>query len=122
MGKDLQKKNIASRKNQSEPRTSRGLRIFVWCVDLFMLLLVGVAIYVVIVFLQMPSLDAILHETRPATIIILDQDGNEIRASNRIMGTPVSVESLPPHVWQSIIAIEDKRFFEHGRQEYIFIA
>ena len=82
MGKDLQKKNIASRKNQSEPRTSRGLRIFVWCVDLFMLLLVGVAIYVVIVFLQMPSLDAILHETRPATIIILDQDGNEIRASN----------------------------------------
>ena len=122
MGKDLQKKNIASRKNQSEPRTSRGLRIFVWCVDLFMLLLVGVAIYVVIVFLQMPSLDAILHETRPATIIILDQDGNEIRASNRIMGTPVSVESLPPHVWQSIIAIEDKRFFEHGPIEFRAIA
>ena len=93
---------------------SRGLRIFVWCVDLFMLALVGVAIYVVIIFLQMPSLDAILHETRPAAVIFLDRNGNEIRASNRIMGTPVSVETLPPHVWQSIVAIEDKRFFEHG--------
>ena len=62
----------------------------------------------------MPSLDAILHETRPAAVVFLDKDGNELRASNRIMGTPVSVETLPPYVWQAIVAIEDKRFFEHG--------
>lgn len=81
------------------------------------LVLVGVAsvaIYLTIIFLQMPSLDAILHETRPAAVIFLDQDGNEIRSAGRIMGTPVSVETLPPHVWQAIVAIEDKRFFEHG--------
>lgn len=93
---------------------SRALRLFVWCVDLFLLALVAVAIYVVIIFLQMPSLDAILHETRPAAIVFLDKDGTEIRSSNRIMGTPVSVETLPPYVWQAIVAIEDKRFFEHG--------
>lgn len=95
-------------------RPSRWVRVLVWCIDLFMLALVGVAIYVVIIFLQMPSLDAILHETRPAAVIFMDADGNEIRASNRIMGAPVSVETLPPHVWQAIVAIEDKRFFEHG--------
>lgn len=81
------------------------------------LVLVGVAsvaIYLTIIFLQMPSLDAILHETRPAAVIFLDKDGNEIRSAGRIMGTPVSVETLPPHVWQAIVAIEDKRFFEHG--------
>ncbi len=87
-----------------------------------MLVLVGVAIYVVIVFLQMPSLDAILHETRPAAIVFLDKNGNEIRSSNRIMGTPVSVDTLPPHVWQAIVAIEDKRFFEHGPVEFRAIA
>ena len=108
-------------KHQS-PKTSRGLRVFVWCVDLFMLCLVGVAIYVVIIFLQMPSLDAILHETRPAAIVFLDKDGNELRSSNRIMGVPVSVETLPPHVWQAIVAIEDKRFFEHGPVEFRAIA
>ncbi len=102
-----------SRKKQ-RPGPSRWVRVLVWCIDLFMLALVGVAIYVVIIFLQMPSLDAILHETRPAAVIFMDADGNEIRASNRIMGAPVSVETLPPHVWQAIVAIEDKRFFEHG--------
>ena len=113
-GEQLQNKRNASRTQTNERRTSRGLRIFVWCVDLFLLALTGVAIYVVVIFLQMPSLDAILHETRPAAVIFLDKNGNEIRASNRIMGTPVSVETLPPYVWQSIVAIEDKRFFEHG--------
>ncbi|MCQ2599545.1 MAG: PBP1A family penicillin-binding protein, partial [Alphaproteobacteria bacterium] len=58
--------------------------------------------------------DTVLHETRQPAIIFLDKNGNEIRSSNRIMGTPVSVNTLPPHVWQAIIAIEDKRFFLHG--------
>lgn len=102
------------KKAEEKKRPSLKLRLFVWCIDLFMLALVAVAVYVVIVFLQMPSLDAILHETRPATVVFLDKDGNELRASNRIMGTPVSVETLPPYVWQAIVAIEDKRFFEHG--------
>ncbi len=108
-----------ARKNEPEitddaPRTSWRWRILVWCFNLCLLGLVAIAGYVAIVFLQMPSLDAILHETRPAAVVFLDKDGNEIRAANRIMGTPVSVDTLPPHVWQSIVAIEDKRFFQHG--------
>ncbi len=96
------------------PRPTLARRVFVWSFNLCLLGLIAVAGYVAIVFLQMPSLDAILHETRPAAVVFLDQNGNEIRAANRIMGTPVSVDTLPPHVWQSIVAIEDKRFFSHG--------
>lgn len=96
------------------PRPRLRRRVLVWMLNLFMLAVAGVAVYVLIVFLQMPSLDAILHETRPAAIVFLDKNGTEIRSSNRIMGTPVSVETLPPYVWQAIVAIEDKRFFEHG--------
>ena len=102
-------------KDPNKERTSSWrVRVLVWLLDLMLLLGVATATYVLIVFLQMPSLDAILHETRPAAIIFLDKNGHEIRASNRIMGTPVSVDTLPPYVWQAIIAIEDKRFFEHG--------
>ncbi len=96
------------------PRPSWRWRIFVWCFNLCLLGAVAVTGYVAVIFLQMPSLDAILHETRPAAVVFLDKDGDEIRSSNRIMGTPVSVDTLPPHVWQSIVAIEDKRFFQHG--------
>ena len=115
--------DVHSRDKKNQQRApSRWVRLLVWCIDLFMLCLVGVAIYVVVIFLQMPSLDAILHETRPAAIVFLDKDGNELRSSNRIMGVPVSVETLPPHVWQAIVAIEDKRFFEHGPIEIRAIA
>ncbi|MDE6250776.1 MAG: transglycosylase domain-containing protein [Alphaproteobacteria bacterium] len=102
------------KESQKERTSSWRVRVLVWLLDLMLLLGVATAAYVLIVFLQMPSLDSILHETRPAAIIFLDKNGHEIRASNRIMGTPVSVDTLPPYVWQAIIAIEDKRFFDHG--------
>ena len=97
-----------------KPRPSWRWRFFVWLINLGLLCMVAVATYIAVIFLQMPSLDAILHETRPAAVIFLDKNGNEIRSAGRIMGTPVSVDTLPPHVWQAIVAIEDKRFFEHG--------
>ena len=89
-------------------------RLCVYLFNLFLICAIFVAGYVAVIYLRMPSLDAILHETRPAAVMFMDDSGNEIRSSNRIMGTPVSVESLPPYVWQSIVAIEDKRFFNHG--------
>lgn len=100
--------------DQDKVKPSLRRRLLVWCFNLFLLSGVAVLAYVSIIYMRMPSLDAILHETRPATVVFLDKNGNEIRSANRIMGTPVSVETLPPHVWQAIVAIEDKRFFFHG--------
>ncbi|MBQ8729002.1 MAG: transglycosylase domain-containing protein [Alphaproteobacteria bacterium] len=95
-------------------RPSFKRRVVVWALNFILLAGVAVCAYVAIIYLRMPSLDAILHETRPAAVVFLDKDANELRSANRIMGTPVSVETLPPHVWQAIVAIEDKRFFSHG--------
>ena len=95
-------------------RPSFKRRLVVWALNFILLAGVAVCAYVAIIYLRMPSLDSILHETRPAAVVFLDKDANELRSANRIMGTPVSVETLPPHVWQAIVAIEDKRFFSHG--------
>ena len=89
-------------------------RMIVYMFNLCLVGLIAVAGYVAFIYLQMPSLDSILHETRAPAVMFMDKNGNEIRATNRIMGAPVSVETLPPHVWQAIVAIEDKRFFNHG--------
>ncbi|MDR0449300.1 MAG: PBP1A family penicillin-binding protein [Rickettsiales bacterium] len=70
--------------------------------------------YLMIVLAQMPSLDAMLTETRTPAIIIVDKNGYEIRSVGRLMGDPITTKSVPPYVWQSIVATEDKRFFEHG--------
>ena len=109
-----QKKNT---RNQNQPRSFKS-RLVVFFVNVFLIFVAITGLYILFVFLQMPSLDSVLHETREPAIVFLDRNGREIRADGRIMGAAVSVNNLPPHVWQSIIAIEDKRFFEHGAISY----
>ena len=108
--------NDLSQKEHAHPSLKR--RLLVYLFNLFLICVIVVAGYVALIYLQMPSLDSVLHETRPAAVMFMDRHGNEIRASNRIMGTPVSVETLPPYVWQSIIAIEDKRFYDHSGVDF----
>ena len=107
-------KTLKNKKDEKKEKPSFRRRMFAFLFNAFLIGIVFIAGYVGVVYMRMPSLDSILHETRLPTIAFLDDNGVEIRSSNRIMGAPVSVETLPPHVWQAIIAIEDKRFFEHG--------
>ena len=109
-------KNSRDRKQQ-EPRSFKA-RLFGFFINVILVLVAITGLYILFVFLQMPSLDSVLHETREPAIIFLDKNGREIRADGRIMGNAVSVDNLPPHVWQAIVAIEDKRFFEHGAISY----
>lgn len=102
-----------NRNDEKRPISWRW-RFVLWMLNLVAVAFVGIGVYVAVIYFQMPSLDAILYETRAPAIVFLDKDGNEIRSANKIMETPVSVETLPPYVWQSIVAIEDKRFFKHG--------
>lgn len=107
--------STTQRKHRPAPqKPSLKRRIFAWCFNIVLFGGLAIGGYIAYIYMRMPSLDAILNETRPAAVTILDKNGNEIRSSGRIMGTPVSVETLPPHVWQAIVAIEDKRFFQHG--------
>lgn len=94
------------------------MKLVIFFINLFLILVACVGLYVLFVFLQMPSLDSVLHETREPAIVFMDKNGREIRADSRIMGAAVSVDNLPPHVWQAIVAIEDKRFFKHGAISY----
>lgn len=105
-------KDIKNEK-ETEQRSFKS-RVVMFFINVFLGLAGCVGLYVLFVFLQMPSLDSILHETREPAIIFLDKNGTEIRSMGRIMGNPVSVDDLPPHVYQAILAIEDKNFYEHG--------
>lgn len=107
-------KNTDTSLKDKKEKPSFRRRLWAMIFNLGLIGIIFVSGYVGFVYMLMPSLDAILYEKRLPTIVFLDDAGNEIRSSNRIMGTPVTVETLPPHVWQAIVAIEDKRFFEHG--------
>ena len=116
-GRDKLQTELENKKEKKKKRSFRA-RILILFINLLLICVACIGFYVLFVFLQMPSLDSVLHETREPAIIFLDKDGREIRADSRIMGAPVSVDNLPPHVWQAIVAIEDKRFFKHGAISY----
>jgi penicillin-binding protein 1A len=47
------------------------------------------------------------------SITILSAEGEPIARRGAIIGEPVDVMHLPPHVGQAFLAIEDRRFFHH---------
>lgn len=49
----------------------------------------------------------------PQSSRVFARDGSLIGEIGREFRTSVSLRSLPPHVWQAFVAVEDQRFFEH---------
>lgn len=50
---------------------------------------------------------------RQPGVTFTDMEGRTIGIRGAFYGRSVDYKALPPHVWQSFIAIEDRRFFEH---------
>jgi penicillin-binding protein 1A len=46
-------------------------------------------------------------------LTILSAEGEPIARRGAVIGEPVSVEDLPPHVGRAFLAIEDRRFYSH---------
>ena len=114
----MQQNNIHKDTKHTHKKRSFKSYVFSFMFNVGLIITALVGLYVLFVFLQMPSLDAVLHETREPAIIFLDKNGEEIRSSGRIMGKPVSVDNLPAHVYQAVLAIEDKNFYKHGALSY----
>lgn len=54
-----------------------------------------------------------LRPPAPPSITLLAADGTPIARRGAVIGKPVDVSKLPPHVAQAFIAIEDRRFYSH---------
>ncbi|MGN0929142.1 MAG: transglycosylase domain-containing protein [Alphaproteobacteria bacterium] len=76
---------------------------------------VGIILSVVLLYLALtlPNIEHITNQTRKPSITIVDRNNQKITSINDIYGETVEVESLPPHIWQAIVAVEDKRFYSH---------
>ena len=73
------------------------------------------AIFVAL-FLWLSVTAPLSNSLRPVvapSITVLASDGRPIARRGADTAEPVDVESLPPHVAQAFIAIEDRRFFTH---------
>ena len=54
-----------------------------------------------------------LEPIAPPQITLLAADGTPIARNGAIVDEPVDVDTLPPHVVEAFLAIEDRRFYDH---------
>ncbi len=54
-----------------------------------------------------------LKPQMPPSITLTAADGTPIARRGAIIGTPVDARTLPPHVREAFMAIEDRRFYSH---------
>jgi penicillin-binding protein 1A len=54
-----------------------------------------------------------LQPIAPPQLTLLAADGTPIARNGAVVDTPVDVDTLPPHVVEAFLAIEDRRFYSH---------
>ncbi|MBI3419180.1 MAG: PBP1A family penicillin-binding protein [Proteobacteria bacterium] len=54
-------------------------------------------------------------------IILQARDGTEFARLGGYRGEPVSVDTLPPHLVKAFLAVEDRRFYDHGALDFLGI-
>jgi penicillin-binding protein 1A len=76
-------------------------------------LLAGVAGFLIFVFMGMPSTDDLWDARESPSITVQDRYGRVLLREGAQNAPPVDIDALPPHVAQAVIAIEDRRFYDH---------
>lgn len=79
------------------------------------------ALFCVVLIHDLPDLDKLETNTRRASIIFESYDGKPIATYGDLFKKVVKIDALPKYVWQSVVAIEDKRFFQHCGVDFIGI-
>lgn len=93
--------------------SGRWRRIAAWSVaaGVWLVLLVGavVAWYA----WDLPDVRRIAESTRQPSLQVVDVEGGRIASFGELYGVALSVEEMPPHLPQAVLAIEDRRFYSH---------
>ena len=82
-----------------------AMRILAAVAALFVLLVAWLAITA--------PLSKSLEPIAPPQITLLASDGTPIARNGAVVDEPVDIDTLPPHVVEAFLAIEDRRFYSH---------
>ena len=81
------------------------VRIIAAIIALFIVLVAWLAITA--------PLNKSLEPIAPPQITLLASDGTPIARNGAVVDEPVDIDTLPPHVVEAFLAIEDRRFYDH---------
>lgn len=62
---------------------------------------------------DLPDVSRIADTGRRPSVQVVDVTGRPLAAFGEVYGEPLSISQLPPHLPQAVMAIEDRRFYDH---------
>ena len=62
---------------------------------------------------DLPDVSRIAELTRRPSVTLLAADGSQVAAFGDLYGETVRLRDLPPHVPHAVLAVEDRRFYQH---------
>jgi penicillin-binding protein 1A len=86
------------------------------------LLLIGGGGFLVYCLFTLPLSGGLAAQPSPPAIIVEDDTGKAFSSRGVFRGEPVTVDQLPANLVHAVLAIEDRRFFEHSGIELWGIA
>ncbi len=116
--------SVAKRGKSREKRKNHGLmfRLIKWCFILAIWGAIAVAAYVGYVALKMPQASTWNIPQRPPNVRIIDRNGFLIANRGTTGGEALSLKEMSPWISKAVVAIEDRRFYDHYGVDPIGIA
>ena len=96
----------AARRGLLRPLLTWGLVIAIW------LAVIGGGLTVWFAY-DLPDVSRIAELNRRPSVTLLAEDGSQVAAFGDLYGETVRLRDLPPHVPQAVLAVEDRRFYQH---------
>jgi len=103
----------ASKSRRRKPKRNRLVRFAYWSAVASLWLVIaaiGIAIWI---GAHLPPIQSLEVPKRPPSIQIVDIRGRPLATRGDMGGAAVALSTLPQHVPQAFIAIEDRRFYSH---------
>lgn len=102
-------------RGKAKPRQGRRRlgRTLSWVVVFGIWAGVGLAGLVAWYATDLPEIDAAITATRRPSITVLAADGSQLATAGDLFGVPVQAGDLPQALSLAVLAIEDRRFYDH---------
>ena len=103
----------ASGKKPAAPARSLRWRIATWSLAAFVWLgIAGIGTLAYFAY-DLPDVGKMAEMDRRPSVRVLAVDGTPLATYGDLFGDPLRVAELPPHLSHAVLAVEDRRFYEH---------
>jgi penicillin-binding protein 1A len=91
-----------------------GIRLVRWGVALVIWAAIGAAGFAAWLALDLPDTAQLAEPRQGPSIVVASADGAVITRLGGIVGRPLGYDAIDPDLIAAVLAIEDRRFFDHG--------